>query len=114
LDGDEHANFFRNRARRRHAFSGIFVVNPLKLGVGGDLPKIKNLNQKMCSKGPKIPFFGSHLSAFSHLSNPSEFRHIRPDIALIAAFCRGTSQQRLVELANHSVPILGTTFGADL
>ena len=38
--------------------SGIFVVNPLKLGVGGDLPKIENLNQKMCSKGPKIPFFG--------------------------------------------------------
>jgi hypothetical protein len=72
LDGDEHANFFRNLARRRHAFSGIFVVNSLKLGVGGDLPKIKNLNQKMCSKGPKIPFFGSHLSAFSHLSHPSE------------------------------------------
>ena len=47
-------------------------MNPLKLGVGGDLPKIKNLNQKMCSKGPKIPFFGSHLSAFSHLSDPTE------------------------------------------
>jgi hypothetical protein len=65
LDGDEHANFYRILARRRHAFSGIFVVNPLKLGVGGDLPKIRNLNQKMCSKGPKNPFFGSHLlSAF--------------------------------------------------
>jgi hypothetical protein len=35
----------------------IFVVNPLKLGVDGDLPKIRNLNQKMCSKGLKIPFF---------------------------------------------------------
>jgi hypothetical protein len=33
----------------------IFVVNPLKLGVGGDLPKIRNLNQKMCSKGLKKP-----------------------------------------------------------
>ena len=82
MDGDEHANFFRNLARRRHVFAGIFVVNPLKLGVGGDLPKIKNLNQKMCSKGPKIPFFGSHLSAFSHVSDPTEFVY-RPEFVYL-------------------------------
>jgi hypothetical protein len=28
----------------------IFVVNPLKLGVDGDLPKIRNLNQQCVQK----------------------------------------------------------------
>ena len=54
--------------------SGIFVVNPLKLGVGGDLPKIKNLNQKMCSKGPKTPFFLWLLSELWRLSEPRDFK----------------------------------------
>ena len=50
-----------------------FCSEPIEIRGGWRSTENKNLNQKMCSKGPKIPFFGSHLSAFSHLSDPTDF-----------------------------------------
>ena len=42
---------------RKHCATGVlFRRNPVKLGVGSDLPKIRILNQKMCSKGLKNHF----------------------------------------------------------